>query len=207
MQSAVAISARAMGAYELTPSDHAFLVDAPPSYAVLANGLEAGNRISAKRLGRVPRERNSESAGARLSNAPAAGIDLVPVSKRSNRVWELRLCGTRSHLYTGAIFTHQFSQAWLHLQNQRDGPPFEIDYFHNSATATRAHRAFCLSLRSFYPSFSENLWGITPSDSNIGGPDVPGIDLGITLVSAENLRSGRVWNWFMQADAVEQGIE
>lgn len=171
----------------------------------------------------------------------------------------------------GGIFTHQFPQAWLLLKNLRDGPPYEIDYFHNSAIATRAHRAFCLSLRSMYPSFSENLWGVTASDSNIGyvtwgrsmlrryfdgtivpcaaggslmftpdiclpalrfmhdnfggliygrygfadafhpqtrwvSPDVLGIDLGITLVSAENLRSGRVWNWFMQADAVEQAM-
>jgi hypothetical protein len=29
-------------------------------------------------------------------------------------------------------------------------------------------------------------------------PDVIGIDLGITLLSAENLRSGKVWYWFMQ---------
>jgi hypothetical protein len=27
-------------------------------------------------------------------------------------------------------------------------------------------------------------------------PDVLGIDLGITLLSAENLRTGAVWNWF-----------
>jgi hypothetical protein len=38
-------------------------------------------------------------------------------------------------------------------------------------------------------------------------PDVLGIDLGITLLSAENLRSGQVWNWFMRADAVEQAME
>jgi hypothetical protein len=30
------------------------------------------------------------------------------------------------------------------------------------------------------------------------GKDVLGIDLGITLVSAENLRTGKVWNWFMR---------
>jgi len=29
-------------------------------------------------------------------------------------------------------------------------------------------------------------------------PDVIGIDLGITLLSAENLRSGHVWTWFMK---------
>ena len=28
-------------------------------------------------------------------------------------------------------------------------------------------------------------------------PDVIGIDLGITLLSTENLRTGRVWRWFM----------
>jgi hypothetical protein len=27
---------------------------------------------------------------------------------------------------------------------------------------------------------------------------VIGIDLGITLASAENLRTGRVWEWFMR---------
>ena len=29
-------------------------------------------------------------------------------------------------------------------------------------------------------------------------PDVIGIDLGITLLSAENLRSGKPWFWFMR---------
>ena len=29
------------------------------------------------------------------------------------------------------------------------------------------------------------------------GPDVIGINLGITLLSAENLRTGKVWRWFM----------
>jgi hypothetical protein len=28
-------------------------------------------------------------------------------------------------------------------------------------------------------------------------PDVIGIDVGITLLSAENLRTGGVWRWFM----------
>jgi hypothetical protein len=163
----------------------------------------------------------------------------------------------------GPLFTHQFPQAWLSLAGLRDGLPFGIDYFQNSIVATRAHRAYCLSLRSFYPGFSNHLWGVTPSDSDIGyigwgsvmikrrdfdgtvvpcaaggslmfapdiclpvletfhndfgeyaytrygftdalnpltlwiDPDVVGIDLGITLLSAENLRTGNVWKWFM----------
>jgi len=34
-------------------------------------------------------------------------------------------------------------------------------------------------------------------------PDVVGIDVGITLLSAENLRSGRVWRWFNRSPDVD----
>ena len=38
-------------------------------------------------------------------------------------------------------------------------------------------------------------------------PDVIGIDLGITLLSAENLRSGRVWTWFMKNPEITSALE
>jgi hypothetical protein len=38
-------------------------------------------------------------------------------------------------------------------------------------------------------------------------PDVIGIDLGITLVSAENLRSGRVWKWFMSSPEITTALD
>jgi hypothetical protein len=169
----------------------------------------------------------------------------------------------------GPLFTHQYSQAWLNLANLHDGPPLQIDYFQNSVAATYAHRAHCLGLRGMYPSYSENLWGITASDSDIGyviwgdplsridvdgtvvpcaaggslmfapeiclpalrymhdqfarqvygrygfadafnpqtlwvDPDVVGINLGITLLSAENLRSGGVWRWFHRSLDVQR---
>jgi hypothetical protein len=172
----------------------------------------------------------------------------------------------------GPLFTHQYSQAWLYLAHRRDGPPFEIDYFQNSVAATYAHRAYCLSLRGMYPSYSEYLWGISASDSDIGyviwgdplsrrdvdgtvvpsapagslmfapgiclpalrymheqfaqhvygrygfadsfnpqtlwvDPDVVGIDVGITLLSAENLRSGRVWHWFSRSRDVQRATD
>jgi hypothetical protein len=171
----------------------------------------------------------------------------------------------------GPLFTHQFSHAWLDFQGLRDGPPFEMDYFNNSVTATLAHREFCLSLRSMFPGYSENLWGITPSDSEIGylgwggfsrhdldgtvvpcaaagslmftpeislavlgtmhdrfgqeiygrygfsdsfqplsrwvNPDVVGIDLGITLLSAENLRTRSVWRWFQRQPNVRRAMD
>jgi hypothetical protein len=36
--------------------------------------------------------------------------------------------------------------------------------------------------------------------------DVIGIDTGITLLSAENLRSKNVWRWFMRNQAVKRGM-
>jgi hypothetical protein len=174
----------------------------------------------------------------------------------------------------GPLFTHQFPQAYLDFSHLLDGPPYGINYFENSIIATYAHRACCLSLRSLYPAFSETLWGVTPSDSDIGyviwggwdahpprrdwdgtvvpcaaagslmfapeiclpalramredfgdvaygrygfadafhptagwtDPEVVGIDLGVTLLSAENLRSRMVWNWFMQSPPIRRAI-
>jgi hypothetical protein len=40
-----------------------------------------------------------------------------------------------------------------------------------------------------------------------GDPDVVGIDVDITLLSAENLRSGRVWGWFHRSPDVQRASE
>jgi hypothetical protein len=37
--------------------------------------------------------------------------------------------------------------------------------------------------------------------------DVVGIDVGITLLSAENLLTGNVWRWFMTNDAISRGMD
>jgi hypothetical protein len=168
-----------------------------------------------------------------------------------------------SYLNGGPLFIHQYSHAWVDFRRWRESWPLDTNYFDNSVAATRAHREFCISLASEFPSYSENVWGITASDSAKGyvawggpprdpaidgtvvpcaaggslmftpdislaalktmrekfgeriygrygfadafnpntgwvGPDVLGIDVGITLLSAENLRSGNVWRWFMR---------
>ena len=38
-------------------------------------------------------------------------------------------------------------------------------------------------------------------------PDVIGIDVGITLLSAENLRSGNVWRWFMKNPEIKNALD
>jgi hypothetical protein len=167
------------------------------------------------------------------------------------------------------LFVHQFSQAWFDFRNKRDA---YANYFQNSCTATEVHRRFCLDLRKRFPDYSDDLWGITASDSREGyvvwggffaigpidgtvvpcaaggslpflpaaalrvlrnmrasygydawskygfvdafnplkkwyDPDVVGIDTGITLLMAENLRTGFVWNTFMKNPEARRGME
>ena len=63
------------------------------------------------------------------------------------------------------LFTHQFSHAWFDFRNKHDAFG---DYFQNSVKATQAHKAFCLSLANQFPSYADDLWGITASDSAHG---------------------------------------
>ena len=167
------------------------------------------------------------------------------------------------------LFVHQYSQAWFDLRHRRDK---YADYFENSKIATEVHRRFCLELAKQFPDYSDDLWGITASDSAKGyvvwggppelGPidgtvvpsaaagslpflpdaalrtlkymknrfgqtawcrygfvnafnplknwndtDVVGIDTGITMLMAENLRSGFVWNTFMKSQEAQRGVE
>jgi hypothetical protein len=63
------------------------------------------------------------------------------------------------------LFVHQYSQAWFDFRGKRDK---YADYFQNSVTATEVHRRFCLELAKQFPDYSEDLWGITASDSQNG---------------------------------------
>ncbi len=175
--------------------------------------------------------------------------------------------------YIGSIaplFVHQYSQAWFDFRGKRDK---FADYFQNSITATEVHRRFCLELARQFPDYSDDLWGITASDSihgyvAWGGPpavgpidgtvvpsapggslaflpqatlrvlrnvrknypdawsrygfidafnplkdrrwydtDVIGIDTGITMLMAENARTGFVWELFMKNAEARRGME
>jgi hypothetical protein len=166
------------------------------------------------------------------------------------------------------LFAHQYSHAWFDFRGKRDK---FANYFTNSILATRVHKQWCLDLAHQFPDYSDDLWGITASDSPHGyeiwggpplmghpdgsvvpcaaggslpflpqetirvlrtvrekfgekgwrkygfvdafnpltnwyNPDVLGIDVGITLLMAENVRSGFVWEQFMKNDAVQLGM-
>ena len=167
------------------------------------------------------------------------------------------------------LFIHQYSQAWFDFRNKRDQ---FADYFQNSTAATEAHRLFCIDLGKQYSDYSNDLWGITASDSPKGyvawggppatgpidgtvvpsatggslpflpqatisvlrniravygdrtwskygfvnafnpltkwfDPDVIGIDTGITMLMAENLRTGFVWDTFMKNPEARRGMQ
>src|ERR1044071_6949695 len=204
----------------------------------------------------------------------AIGSAIHPVSPLSWRAWKRERISYAGYTYItgGPLFIHQYSHAWVDFRNRRESWSPYTDYFNNSVVATRAQREFCISLANEFPGYSEDMWGITASDSAKGyvawsgpprdpaidgtivpcaaggslmftpdisiaalramrekfgeriygrygftdafnpntgwiGPDVIGIDVGIILLSAENLRSGNVWRWFMRNPEIPRAMQ
>ncbi len=206
----------------------------------------------------------------------AIGSRTHPINRGAWQAWQrLRLTFDGYTYLTfpyAPLFVHQFSQAWVDFRGQEESWYPHTNYFENSVKATLAHREFCLSLSSKFPGYTENVWGITASDSAHGytawggpppspdidgtvvpcaaggslmftpkitlaalktmrerwgdriydhygfvdafnpnngwvNPDVIGIDVGITLISAENLRTGNVWRWFMRNQEIPRAMQ
>jgi hypothetical protein len=196
------------------------------------------------------------------------------ISPESWYAWERAGNTHGDYKYVGLspLFTHQYSQVFVDYRGKREKRGSRIDWFENSVTATRAHRQFCIDLATEFPGYSEDIWGITssnsatgyktwggpPRKSNIDGtvvpcaaagslmlapdicipalkamkqrfgdkiygrygftdafhptngwssPDVLGLDIGITLLSAENLRSGNLWKWFMRNPEIPRAMQ
>jgi len=174
--------------------------------------------------------------------------------------------------YIGAhapLFVHQYSHAWFDFRGKHDK---YANYFINSIIATKVHKLWSLEISRRFPDYSENLWGLSASDSAHGykiwggpppmgpidgtvvpcasagslsflplealrvlqniqdkfgnqawkrygfvdafnpltnwySPDVIGIDLGISLLMAENARTGFVWKYFMQNEEAQRGMK
>ena len=66
------------------------------------------------------------------------------------------------------LWTYQYPFAWWDFQNRRESRGLRINWFENSATATHAHRTFCIDLKWEFPGYSDNIWGITSSDGSRG---------------------------------------
>lgn len=200
------------------------------------------------------------------------GSSTHPLAEDTWDVWKRTTFEFDGIRYIGSfapLFVHQYSQAWFDFRQKRDK---YADYFHNSALATDVHRRFCLDLAPQFPDYSNDLWGITASDSDKGyqvwggppmmGPidgtvataaaagsmpfqpkacirvlktikerygarawtrygfvnafnplknwyddDVVGIDTGITMLMAENARTGFVWETFMKNPEAVRGME
>ena len=196
----------------------------------------------------------------------AIGSPTHPIVAASWRAWSRPAMTFEAFTYVSGpdpLFVHQYSQAWVDFRGWGEPWAPQIDWWQNSIAATRAHKAFCLTLTKDFPGYGDHVWGITASDSPRGyvawggpprhpdidgtvvpcaaagslmlapditvpavremhrrfgdriygmygfadafnpttgwvNPDVIGIDLGITLLSAENLRTGNVWRWFMR---------
>lgn len=200
------------------------------------------------------------------------GSSTHPLPMETWDVWKRTTFEFEGQQYVGSfgpLFVHQYSQAWFDFRHKRDR---YADYFENSAIATDVHRRFCLDLAKEFPDYSNDLWGITASDSRTGyqvwggpprtGPidgtiatsaaagslpfqpascmrvirtikdryasgawtrygfvnafnplknwydsDVIGIDTGITMLMAENARTGFVWETFMKNPEAVRGME
>ena len=194
----------------------------------------------------------------------AIGSPIYPISAWSWYAWTRPSTNYDGFAYIegGPLFINQYSQAYIDFRGRREKLAPHIDYFENAVQATLANRALSLSLSRKFPGYSEDIWGVTASDSpkgymvwgrtssprDLDGTVVPsapagslmftpeisipalrtmkekfgehtwgrygfadafnpntgwvspyylGIDVGITLLSAENLRNGAVWRWFM----------
>jgi len=196
----------------------------------------------------------------------AIGSPTHSIPASSWQAWQRPVITFERYSFIGGpppLFVHQYAHAWVDFRGRRESAEPRTDWFENSVIATRAHKAFTLSLAKEFPGYSDTVWGITASDSRQGyvawggpprtkeidgsvvpcaaagslmlvpditmpvvremrrrfgeriygrygfadafhptdgwvNPDVIGIDVGITLLSAENLRTGHVWQWFMR---------
>ena len=96
------------------------------------------------------------------------GSSLHPLPPAAWDAWKRTTFEYDGIRYIGSfapLFVHQYSQAWFDFRAKRDR---YADYFQNSILATDVHRRFCLDLSKQFPDYSDDLWGITASDSAKG---------------------------------------
>lgn len=119
------------------------------------------------------------------------------------QAWERNATEYRGERYIGTslLWTYQWPFCWFDLRGRREAGGARINYFENSAAATRAHRRFCLEeLAPKFPGcYGAHLWGITsslsakgykawggpPARSSIDGTVVPCAAIGSLMFAPE----------------------
>ncbi len=119
-------------------------------------------------LGSLLRADDDLPAGDRVTDAPGAASAWDAFSRPRMRYGPYTYISGRDPL-----FVHQYSHAWFDFGSVRDR---YANYFTNSVTATRAHKAFLATLQRGY---NNDYWGVTASDwqhgyTAWGGPPLMG---------------------------------
>lgn len=103
-----------------------------------------------------------------LINLLGLGSPTNPLSPATWRAWSRPVReyeGERFVWSPAPLFVHQFSHAWFDFRNRPDAG---TDWFGNSEAATRAHLKWSVRQQNRFPQWSEDLWGVTSSDSAKG---------------------------------------
>ena len=102
------------------------------------------------------------------------GSPTFPLTPAAYVTWQLtyqweNLLG-RDVLYSGPLFTHLFSHAWIDFRGIRDAFMREkgSDYFENTKSAIAIHREYGERNPYEFKAYSRDFWGVTAGD----GPNV-----------------------------------
>jgi hypothetical protein len=86
--------------------------------------------------------------------------------------WERNANEFHGYRYVGTsvLWTYQWPFCWFDLRGRREARGSRVNYFENSAIATKAHKVFCVDeLGPKFPGcYADDLWGITSSESAKG---------------------------------------
>ncbi|MEO9230352.1 MAG: glucoamylase family protein [Devosia sp.] len=111
---------------------------------------------------------------AAILHALGLGSPTFPFTPDVYRTWQLTYQWEnlldRDVLYSGPLFTHLFSHAWIDFRGIRDAFMREksSDYFENTRSAIAIHREYGERNPRGLKGYSRNFWGVTAGD----GPDV-----------------------------------
>ena len=98
------------------------------------------------------------------------GSPTFPLPESSYAGWASRYEWINSYgqdyLYSGPLFTHQFSHIWIDFRGIQDAfmRAKSSDYFENSRRAAYVQQQYAIANPHNFAEYSRNCWGITASD-------------------------------------------